>query len=57
MPLLLNRQLRKAVMTKGSFPGDDAARKLMYVAIQNAAPHWTSGTNPEVISILRWAES
>jgi putative transposase len=37
----LNRQLRKAIKTKGHFPSEDAARKLMYLAIQNAAPQWT----------------
>ena len=37
----LNRQLRKAVKTKGHFPTEDAARKLLYLAIQNAAPQWT----------------
>ena len=31
----LNRQLRKAVKTKGHFPTEDAARKLIYLAIQN----------------------
>jgi radical SAM superfamily enzyme YgiQ (UPF0313 family) len=37
----LNRQLRKAVKTKGYFPSEDAARKLIYLAIQNAVPQWT----------------
>jgi putative transposase len=37
----LNRQLRKAIKTKGSFPSEDAARKLIYLAIHNAAPQWT----------------
>jgi putative transposase len=37
----LNRQLRKALKTKGSFPNEDAARKLIYLAIQNATPKWT----------------
>ena len=37
----LNRQLRKAVKTKGHFPSEDAARKLLYLAIQNAVPAWT----------------
>jgi putative transposase len=37
----LNRQLRKAVKTKGHFPTEDAARKLIYLAIQNAGPQWT----------------
>src|SRR5205085_10247242 len=31
----LNRQLRKAVKTKGHFPTEDAARKLLYLAIQD----------------------
>jgi putative transposase len=38
----LNRQLRKAIKTKGHFPTEDAARKLVYLAIQNAVPQWTS---------------
>jgi putative transposase len=37
----LNRQLRKAIKTKGHFPTEDAARKLVYLAIQNAVPKWT----------------
>jgi putative transposase len=37
----LNRQLRKAVKTKGSFPNEEAAIKLLYLAIQNAVPQWT----------------
>ena len=37
----LNRQLRKAIKTKGSFPTEDAARKLIYLAICNAVPQWT----------------
>jgi transposase-like protein len=36
----LNRQLRKAIKTKGSFPSENAARKLVYLAIQNAVPQW-----------------
>ena len=41
----LNRQLRKAIKTKGSFPTDDAARKLVYLALQNATPQWTRTRN------------
>ena len=37
----LNRQLRKAIKTKGSFPSEDAALKLIYLAIHNAVPQWT----------------
>ncbi|HEX4107147.1 MAG TPA: transposase [Solirubrobacteraceae bacterium] len=41
----LNRQLRKALKTKGSFPNEDAARKLVYLALQNAVPQWTRTRN------------
>lgn len=41
----LNRQLRKAIKTKGHFPNEDAARKLIYLAIQNAVPAWTKTRN------------
>jgi putative transposase len=41
----LNRQLRKAVKTKGHFPTEDAARKLLYLAILNAVPQWTRTRN------------
>jgi putative transposase len=41
----LNRQLRKALKTKGHFPNEDAARKLIYLALQNAVPQWTRTRN------------
>jgi putative transposase len=41
----LNRQLRKALKTKGHFPHEDAARKLIYLAVTNAAPQWTRCRN------------
>jgi putative transposase len=41
----LNRQLRKALKTKGQFPNEDAARKLIYLAITNAVPEWTRCRN------------
>jgi putative transposase len=41
----LNRQLRKAIKTKGSFPTEDSARKLIYLAVQNAVPAWTRTRN------------
>ena len=40
----LNRQLRKAIKTKGHFPNEEAARKLIYLALVNAPP---SGPEPE----------
>jgi putative transposase len=41
----LNRQLRKAIKTKGHFPNEQAARKLIYLAITNAVPAWTQTRN------------
>jgi putative transposase len=41
----LNRQLRKAIKTKGHFPNEDAARKLIYLAVLNAVPAWTTTRN------------
>jgi putative transposase len=37
----LNRQPRKAIKTKGHFPNEEAAKKLIYLAISNAMPAWT----------------
>ena len=37
----LNRRLRKAIKTKGHFPTEDSARKLIYLATRNAVPQWT----------------
>ncbi len=36
----LHRQLRKIIKTRGSFPTEDAARKLIYLAIQKAEAKW-----------------
>jgi len=36
----LNRSLRKIIKTRGSFPTDEAAFKLLYLAIKNAGVHW-----------------
>lgn len=36
----LHRSLRKIIKTRGSFPNDEAAMKLLYLAIRNAGVHW-----------------
>lgn len=36
----LNRSLRKIIKTRGSFPNDEAAMKLLYLAIRNAGVNW-----------------
>src|SRR5947207_1224116 len=37
----LNRQLRKSIKTKGHFPNEEAAKKLIYLSIITATPKWT----------------
>ena len=36
----LNSKLRRAVRTRGHFPNDDAATKLLYLVLSNAAEDW-----------------
>jgi putative transposase len=36
----LNRQIRKIIKTRGHFPDEDAARKLLFLAITNAQQTW-----------------
>ena len=36
----LNAKLRRAVRTRGHFPGDDAAMKLLYLVLNHAAREW-----------------
>jgi putative transposase len=37
----LNSQLRKVLKNRGHFPNDDAAIKLLYLALRNASKRWT----------------
>ena len=37
----VNRQLRKIIKTRGHFPTDDAAIKLLWLALRNAEKKWT----------------
>lgn len=37
----LNMTLRKTIKTRASFPNDDAAFKLLYIALHNIAKKWT----------------
>jgi hypothetical protein len=36
----LNSKLRRAVRTRGHFPSDDAAAKLLYLVLNHAAAEW-----------------
>ena len=35
-----HRSMRKIIKTRGSFPADEAAMKLLFLAIRNAGVHW-----------------
>lgn len=41
----LNYQLRKVIKTKGHFPNDDAAIKLLYLALRNVERKWRGGAS------------
>jgi putative transposase len=41
----LNRQIRKIIKTRGSFPSEDSARKLFYLAITHAQRKWRPAYN------------
>jgi putative transposase len=41
----LNRQIRKIIKTRGHFPTEDAARKLIYLAITRAETKWRRAYN------------
>ena len=37
----LNMTLRKVIKNRASFPNDEAVKKLMYLALKNAAKKWS----------------
>jgi hypothetical protein len=41
----LNRQIRKIIKTRGHFPTEDAARKLLFLAITRAQTKWRNAYN------------
>jgi putative transposase len=50
----LNRQIRKAIKTRGSFPDEQAATKLIYLAITKAERSWQNAYNwPAAIRALK----
>lgn len=46
----LNRQIRKAVKTRGQFPTDQAALKVVYLALERASKKWT-------MPIKKWGQT
>ncbi len=41
----VNAQVRKIIKTRGHFPTDDAAAKLIWLALRNITPKWDRGVN------------
>ena len=41
----LNRQIRKSIKTRGHFPDEQAATKLIYLAIQRSERKWLRAYN------------
>ena len=46
----LNRQIRKAIKTRGQFPSDQAALKVIYLALDRASKKWT-------MPIKKWGQT
>ena len=46
----LNRSLRKIIKTRGAFPNEEAAMKLLFLALRHAAKKWT-------LPIRHWKEA
>jgi putative transposase len=51
----LNRQLRKALKTRGALPDDDAALKLIFLAARNAKATWGGRTRTWNQGLLQFA--
>ena len=43
----LHAQLRKIIKTRGHFPSDDAATKLIWLALRNITGRWARGRGPQ----------
>jgi transposase-like protein len=42
----VHAQLRKIITTRGHFPSDDAATKLIWLALRNITRRWTTPVRP-----------
>jgi putative transposase len=51
----LNMSLRKVIKTRGSFPSEDAALKLLYLALERASKKWTRPVQDWKAALNRFA--
>ncbi|SOY85143.1 protein of unknown function [Cupriavidus taiwanensis] len=45
LPIQAHSQLRKIIKTRGHFPSDEAATKLLWLALRNITGKWGSSTH------------
>jgi len=51
----LNMSLRKVIKTRGSFPNQEAAFKLLYLALEHIAKKWTMPVVNWKVALQRFA--
>ena len=51
----LNMSLRKVIKTRGSFPNQEAALKLLYLALEHIAKKWTKPVQDWKAALQRFA--
>jgi putative transposase len=51
----LNMSLRKVIKTRGSFPNQEAALKLLYLALEHIAKKWTMPVQNWKAALQRFA--
>ncbi len=51
----LNMSLRKVIKTRGSFPNQEAAMKLLYLALEHIAKKWTMPVQNWKAALQRFA--
>ena len=51
----LNMSLRKVIKTRGSFPNQEAAMKLLYLALEHIAKKWTMPIQNWKAAVQRFA--
>ena len=51
----LNARLRKSLKTRGHFPNDEAATKLIYLAIRNFSERWTMPVHAWKLALTHFA--
>jgi putative transposase len=51
----LHMQLRKIIKTRGHFPSDEAATKLIWLALRNVMKNWSRGAREWISAMNQFA--